>query len=410
MTLPKFRASLKAGQAMVLAFFYLAIVVMISLILYTKVIHFRTFGASSILNEQAVSLAEAGVEHALFQLNTDPNPLSYHGDDTRGSAPDFPGLVFGQGTFKVDVHPIVGAGGDRKITSEGCIPNCTNPKAKRVITVDAAMGPISIPFVLHSGEIGALLEIDPAAQVEGNVYSNGDACREGGCHLLPFDIVNGDVWAGGTTNLTVSGAETEGADYLALPNLDVDSFNNQAFAGGADGFTIYCGGSHSLGPRQIVSLRVEGTCGPTSLTVTGPIHITGGLTVDQDADFKIYLDESFGSTSTAIVVDGTIDIENVEFFATSASPTKGFVILVYTGDSATPLVHVWGNFVFFSVGNARIEISNNDSEPIQGAVLAAQLHVDHRSIINYDPDLSSIDLPGSGGPWRIIRGTYKIGK
>src|SRR3990167_5536964 len=68
------------GQVMIIALVFLAVVLIIASSLFSRVADFIRFGSNSVQNEQAIELADAGIDYATQRLN-----------DLAGAYPDLDG-------------------------------------------------------------------------------------------------------------------------------------------------------------------------------------------------------------------------------------------------------------------------------------------------------------------------------
>src|SRR3990172_8501135 len=80
---------------------------------------------------QTEGVAEAGIEHAIRQLNLD----SAYAAESDTS--------FGDGTFTVTIS---GGGSNRTIEATACIPDCTNPRSEKTIRVQARLSSENVQF------------------------------------------------------------------------------------------------------------------------------------------------------------------------------------------------------------------------------------------------------------------------
>jgi hypothetical protein len=158
MRMPRQTAS-QSGHLIIYALVFMGIMMVAaaSLVGYTT-INVRSARTAQ-WQTQALYLAEAGIDKALYQLNEES---SYTGETN---------TALGGGQYSVSITSI--DAGTKLITATGYIPNSTNPVAKKVIkataTIDAAN--ISFNFGVQVGEGG--LDMDNNSTVNGNIYSNG---------------------------------------------------------------------------------------------------------------------------------------------------------------------------------------------------------------------------------------------
>lgn len=112
----------------------------------------------SYVARQALNLAEAGIDHAIRQLNTDAN---YAGEANTS---------LGDGTFTVAV---TGSGSSRTIEATGYVPNSANPIQARTVKAEATLESNSVEFHygIQVGNGGFIM--NGGSSVNGSVYSNG---------------------------------------------------------------------------------------------------------------------------------------------------------------------------------------------------------------------------------------------
>ena len=123
--LPNYLTTSRSAQIIILPLIFLVVVMILTITMFSRVGIFLRSNATSVQNEQAVAVAEAGIDHALFKLNNTVLPYS-------GEIVNF---VPQKEQFSTTIDPPGVGVTEKKITSEGCIPNCTSPKAKRTVKV-----------------------------------------------------------------------------------------------------------------------------------------------------------------------------------------------------------------------------------------------------------------------------------
>ncbi len=113
----------------------------------------------SLKTTQCLSLAEAGIDHGIRQLNLD---LNYTGTANP--------ITLGTGEFETT---IIGSGLNRELTSTAYVPTKANFQVKKQLRVDLNINNtnISFPYGVQSGEGG--ISMDNSAKIIGDIYSNG---------------------------------------------------------------------------------------------------------------------------------------------------------------------------------------------------------------------------------------------
>lgn len=225
-------------------------------------------------------LAEAGVEDAFYRLQNAKNISAQEIITINGI------------TATTD---IMQAGSTRTVIAAGDA-SLSARKIKGVFEEMPGAGGFSYGVQIGAG--GLVMENNSV--ITGNVYSNGNITGNGN------PVITGDAIAAGTISSpdpVVTGTRTQGAPIIPMPISDdaIEAWKIAAEAGGiisspcpylpADGST--------LGPKKI-------TCDVTIqndnvVTLTGPVWITGTLTVKNNAIVR--LNTAYGANSEAIVTD-----------------------------------------------------------------------------------------------------------
>lgn len=379
------------GQILVIAIIFLAVVLVLSATLFERVAGFLRFGANTILREQATVLAEAGVERALWQLNQTAGAYSGETNTRLGST----------GSFTVTITNKTAS--LKTITATGYVPDTTNAQAKRTIKVDAYIGAEQIAFnYATQTDIGGL-EMNSNATINGNAYTNGNIVGTSNSRI------NGDAFASGTISSpdpTITGTTNPSASPKPLPEFDAQYWKDQANINNDPyiGNLTFNAGSYDLGPKKIQgNLTLNSNAW---LTIHGPIHVTGNFTMNSNT--RLYIDESFGSSGTVVVVDGTIQLNsNAEVFATSATP-KGYILLASSksppGNSIELNSNAKAGVLYTLSGNLQI---NSNAQVV--ALAANKLLLNSNATLNYDQGLASAQFSGGpGGSWQIKKGTYRF--
>src|SRR4030042_2608601 len=110
-----FHSRSRPGFVLLLGIIIITAVLILTTSQFDRVAHFVRFGSNKVMQQQALNLAEAGVDYALWQLNK--NAGDWYGTATEVE-------VANTGTFFVTVTD---DGPFKKIFSTGYIPNSTNP-------------------------------------------------------------------------------------------------------------------------------------------------------------------------------------------------------------------------------------------------------------------------------------------
>lgn len=251
-----------------------------------------------------------------------------------------------------------------------------------------------------------------SSTINGNVYSNGDILADVGS----AQSIKGDAYAVGTVDeepggpINVQGETVEGAPSQPPPNINdlVTAFTDAAAAGGTTDCLITpaactIGTSQDIGPQKYINGNLEIT-NNAIVTLKGPLWITGNFSMSQGGT-TLKLDESYGSNSTGIIIDGKVNLtQGGSLVPTSASP-KGYIMVITTSaaSDAVQISQSGATAIFYALSGGGI-LSQTASV---AALVAYQLTMSQNSILNYDTGLASAQFTtGPGGSWQIKKGTY----
>lgn len=339
---------------------------------------------------QALNIAEAGIDKALYELNK-PDSV-YKGED------DTP---LDDGTFSIRVED--GAENTKIITSTGYIPTSTNYEIKKTVKVvakaETSSTSIAFNYAVQIGDQGLVMNAN--SRINGNAYSNGNIIG------YSNSIINGDAYAVGTISLPkpqVTGTKKEGVSPSEMPTIDYDFWKNEAAKGGEYQGNYNVGGNNQkdLGPLKIVGyFKIDSNA---SVTLKGPIYVTGDF--EMNSNSHLYLDQSFGSTGTVIIVDGRIKLNsNSYIYPTDANP-KGYILLVSTStsDNAIELNSNSSTGICYAL-NGGTQVNSNGTVV---ALVSKKLTLNSNATFNYDKGLAdSRFTTGPGGKWIIKPGSWQ---
>jgi Tfp pilus assembly protein PilX len=172
---------LERGYILVLAIIFFGTFFTVSSAYLNSITASTRSARNDIASAQALSLAEAGIDKAIYQLNQNS---SYSGETNTALAP---------GTFTVTVSTIDNF--TKQITATGYIPNNTNPVATKTIKVKAGINntTVSFHYGVQSGQGGFFM--DNSSTITGNVFSGGPVIRTG------QNNISGDVVSSGSSGL-----------------------------------------------------------------------------------------------------------------------------------------------------------------------------------------------------------------
>ncbi len=160
---------LESGQVLVLTMVSLTVmfVMMGALLSYTtaQIILHR----SAVSKEQALNIAEAGVEIAIWKLN---NQGGYSGETNTS---------YGNGAYTISVASV--NPDSKTITVTGYVPNSTNPVASKTIKIAVGINNtvVSFRYGVQAGAGG--FSLTGGSAINGSVYSNGNISATTGVHI-----------------------------------------------------------------------------------------------------------------------------------------------------------------------------------------------------------------------------------
>lgn len=382
------------GQVLIIAIIFLAVILIITATMFSKVSSFLHFGTISAEASQATALAEAGVDNAVWQLNQTAG--SYTGETNTPL-----GTV---GTFTVTVTSNPANPSIKTVTSTGYIPNSTNPKSKRTVKVQVGIDSTSIAFhyAAQTGNGGAIM--NQSATIQGNIFSNGSITAGNGSSQR----ITGDAYAVGTidSGILVSGSKHPGASPAPYPVVDYNYWKTEA---NINNDPVTCSPtcnistSANIGPKKYIgNLTISNNA---IVTMKGPVWVTGNFTMTQGGT-TLQLDNSFGSYSTALIIDGIASLnQGGQFQPTTATP-PGYIMLVTTStaDPAIDLSQSGATAIFYALDGAATLSQTADVT----ALVANKLTMSNSATLQYSTGLGGAQFSsGPGASWVIKKGTYK---
>lgn len=440
------------GQILVISVIFM----MIILVLSGTLISFSAYHASGErqgrAREQALNLAEAGIEKAVYELNYGAGS-GYTGENN---------FNFGTGVTDIAVAGL--SPGSKRVTATAYVPNKTSPRARRTIQADLDTGgPVVVfNFAVQVGDGG--LEMDKDSQVLGNVYSNGpikgtedgarvtidavsaqdsgkiekiqvdgnatahtiktatvggrargyslDGTTVGGnaeFYSLTDCTIGGSAWYTIKTGCTVSGAQTtpyagypdEPREPFPISDQQITDWKNAAAGGGtiSGDYTINDDQNISLGPKKITGqlhIKSRGT-----LTLTGPVWVQKKIDIDKDG--TVALAAAYGNSSEVLITDERGDLSKEVDFQ-RAGPDS-YILLISTSDDDKDAITIAKN------ADALVAYAPNGTIHIQKSATlreatANKLKLDKDVQVIYESGLTSVQFTaGPSGGWRVKRGT-----
>lgn len=445
----KGQARLPDGQALIFAL----IITAVMLILTTALLSSASFGhlitKRAYQKNQALALAEGGLERAIGQLNINSG---YSGESD---------LTLGEGM--VDIQVTDGSTPLEKIIeSQGYLPDKTSYKAKKELRLTVQGTPlgqeITFSYGLQIGDGGLILR--NGDQVWGNVYSNGPikgqnkdqihivgeaysagndgliehvrvyesmashlvhatiAASNGGSRTIrSYDLTDNDIYAQayyehyqkGNTLYTAlqpikeTFTPPETKDF-PLPAEQIEVLKNAASLGGTiSGDYNLPSGTAQLGPKKITGNLIIGT--NAILYLTGALYVQGYIEIGNNS--QIWLDQSLNSSSY-IIADGRVHVDNGAQFRDYYNSNYILLIGLASGSEAMDLhKDVWGLYtLFLYVPNGKVHFHSN----VQAKQISAyQIELDNNVYINFQSAAQTIEFKAgpTGTSWEAIKGTWQ---
>ena len=459
----------QSGQIIIVALIFMAVTstAIVALVGYAG-LQIRSH-RQAVARTQALSIAEAGIEQAIWKLNNQPG---YPGENN---------TAYSNGTFSITLTNM--SASTKLIRADAYVPNASNPVGRRSVQVTATIGTTNIGFNygVQAGEGG--FSLDPNSRVNGNLYSNGPVVGTSG------NVVAGDVIAGGPTgtisqlssitgnswshtiqnsnvggnashynlvstnvtgnanvhsmsncsiggnasyntqfNCTIGGTATTpnssvpldpAQEPLPIDDAQINTWEQDAQAGGVIGSQTISG-TVPLGPIKIdgnLTLNID-----AELQLTGTVWVTGNLTVNNNA--RIRLSPSYGSLSGLIIVGtegsstaGTVNLQNnVQICGSGIGdcvtnpPTPGSYTMILSQKTgiATPAIQIRNNVqgAIFYAGTGEVRVSNNGGG---NEITAYKVFLDNNAVVNYETGLANSNFTsGPGGGWEVADQTWQL--
>lgn len=166
----------RRGFVLIMVLVFLAAVSAVSIIVFQRTQSGITSTSRRINDQDAIRIAEAGIEKAVWCLN---NPNNATDCPTNPSYTGETNTAFGRGTFTVTVN---GTGNSRTIDSTGTISGSGGASSKHLqIKLTTTTTEVSFQYGVQAGVGG--IELGNNAFVAGNVYAGGDVIGTNGSHI-----------------------------------------------------------------------------------------------------------------------------------------------------------------------------------------------------------------------------------
>jgi len=278
----------------------------------------------------------------------------------------------------------------KEVTSAGTDDNFVRKSITKLTSGNGA----AFYYGVQAGDGGTVLE--NSSSVAGNLYANGTVVGAGGnlitgtvvsagsggkiegvlttasayAHTIKNSTIGGDAYYQTISGSTVHGASHSGsADQttttLPISDAQITQWENDAAAGGT--ITSPCPykitANTTIGPKKIAcDMEISGT--GYTLTLTGPLWITGNLTIKNSPTIKIT--SSLGGASVALVADNPAN-------RTTSSQVNSDNSAVFEGSGSI------GSFVLLASQNRSAENGGSEeaitfANGTSGAILAYAGH------------------------------------
>ncbi len=221
-----------------------------------------------IASTQALSIAEAGIDQAVYQLNQN---ASYTGETN---------TALGAGVFTVTITST--SGSTKQVTVTGYVPNSTSPLATKTVrtTIGIDANIISFNYGVQAGAGGFVM--NGGATINGSVYANGSIQATNGVHIT------GSATAANSTALTADQTNDQPSTISSCTTSTCQSFaSTTATQDIAQSFKI--SSATSLNNIQFYIKKVS---------------------TPSDATVRIVNDNA-GSPSTDVLMTGTLSASSV---------------------------------------------------------------------------------------------------
>lgn len=441
------------GQVLILSLIFMLIILVLTGLLLGFVFQNVNATRRAVAKEQAIQLADAGVDKAVYELN-----------QTAGVYVGETGTALATGEFDVAVATI--SGSVREVTATGYVPSKLNPRATRQVKVQVAISTTQANFFygVQVGDGGLIM--DNNSTINGNVYSNGPVDGGSGAvitgdvfsagasgrifdrlqivlnaHAHQIDslvtvggsafgqtvdniTVAGNVFMNAISNCTVGGnafyttkiactiTGTENTPYpgesdpppisLPITGNQIVEFKAEAEAGGTitGNYTVPINQTYTLGPKKITGNLVINQ--NAKLVLTGTVWIEGSITTANNS--TVQLDPAYGNNSEVVVSDSVIDIVNNTQFIKADVNSYIMMLTTRPGDQSFRVANNSNALIAYASAGEVIVLQN----AILREVTGWKIRLNENAEVTYESGLANVNFSGGpGGSWRILRGTWR---
>lgn len=374
---------------------------------------------------QALALAEAGVDEAIYQMNENAN---YAGETN---------TILASGAFTVTVSNV--NTNTKRLVATGAVPDMEHPLATKTVTTLVNINTSIVSF-RYGAQVGAGgVSMENGSEITGNLFSGGNVSGDGTitgdatvasgtpatsldgitvqgtvrAHTLSDCTIGGDAYYQTISNCSVGGTAHPGSADLALEALpisdaQIDEWETIAAAGTVINGNYTLNGSQILGPALINGdLIVQDT-----LILRGVVWVKGNVTLTNNAELTVA--PSTGNEGAILIADvpgnettkGIVTLaNNVQVSGNGAIGSYPMILSTNSGSTAITLNNnVQGVILYASHGT--IAISNNAGA---NQITAYRLSLDNNATVTYVSGLQNQNFShGPGGSWMVVPHSYAI--
>jgi hypothetical protein len=348
------------------------------------------FASQNLKTNQALTLAEAGIDQTIKQINANPN---YMGT----SAP----VSLNTGQFEVTVVTTADPN-RREVTATGYVPSKINPIAQKTVRVIISVTPneesVAFHYAIQSGSLGII--VGGNSEIKGNLFSNANIEVNSASAK-----VEGDAFAVGTVTQQkpgqITGQIQEHVQSQPLPVVNIDFWKNEAKKGGTHQGDLTNPGSVSLGPLEITGrFQISQDC---TINITGPIWVHGDINLSGKGTFSV--DSKFGANGTIIISDGHINISGQYNFV--RTPQGGYLLFLSTSPDVPAISYsgtATGSGAYYAY-NGGMTVTGSGK---MAAITGKGLNLSGSGSIIYEEGLASaVFSSGPGGIFTIMPGSWR---
>jgi hypothetical protein len=398
------------GMALLATIIFVVVLVSIGIALLSMTNNDTKMSTLQRASNKAFYLADAGIEEALWKLNTSilEKKLNIGDVETEGyienwwssnwlvagTAKEYYNISVEKNGSDAEGDPII------KIVSEGIVDDAQYSSGKRKIEVTAEIDyrtETMYDYAILSDKI-ILFQGEPGPTIEGDVHSNDDIL----CSPPDGTFVNtypGTATCSGDTNELSSNPENVGIDPKPVPEVNYTRLREKANSATPSqvitGNKILGNGeswgteSNPITGIHFIEGDLEAKNGSQIWLENGAIIVTGNIDVKEGAIFEIhndddYIDPADPDTALALAAQG-----NIKIYA-KATIEKGVVQSVLADGVTT---------------EGYIELKNGCE--VTGSLIANTVYLRNKTTVNYPPSGVS-EFTRKGDPFFVMTSWREI--